>query len=336
MNETTAEKKMSVVTLDVLTDNYVSEMKLRSLSPNTVARRERSLKRFAKIIGDGSPVRLADLSSDRAKDFIAQMQARQMKYEDHPLHGNEAGPLSRLTIANQVGTLKAFGNWLNAEGFMNPFASLKSPKVPKLLIETLSDEEIAKVMSAINPATPTGARVAAMMLLFLDSGLRVGEVACAEMSNFDLDNRRLKVMGKGAKERFVPFGTKCAKALMRYIHIHRPTALKDDKLFLALDGLSLTVNAVGHIVSRLGETAGVERLHPHLLRHTFAVNYLMSGGDIETLRHILGHESLEMVKRYLHLKSAQILTRYNQQSLSPMDRMDIEMNRHFGNKRRKT
>ncbi|HEY4691557.1 MAG TPA: tyrosine-type recombinase/integrase [Anaerolineae bacterium] len=141
------------------------------------------------------------------------------------------------------------------------------------------------------------------MMLMLDTGLRISEVATARIPDLNLERRQLKVFGKGQKERIVPFGQRCAQALMRYIHMYRAKPRRDefDQVFLAPDGEPMTRNSLEHVVRRLRDASGITRLHAHLLRHTFAVNFLVSEGDLRALQLILGHESLVVTQRYLHL-----------------------------------
>ena len=132
-------------------------------------------------------------------------------------------------------------------------------------------------------------------------------------------------MGKGNKERVVPIGTVAQKALLRYIYHSRPESNNVDYLFLTLDGYHLGINGLKLMLSRLAARSGVERLHAHLCRHTFAVNYLLNGGDVFSLQQILGHSSLDMVRNYLTLTSSDIKNQHHR--FSPMDRMNIRRSR---------
>jgi site-specific recombinase XerD len=143
------------------------------------------------------------------------------------------------------------------------------------------------------------------------------------MADAQIQEGYLKVMGKGAKERIVPIGGLAQKALQRYVFHFRPEALRsdEDNLFLALDGKAVSGDAVRLIFARLAHKSGVKRFHAHLCRHTFATDYLINGGDVFSLQQILGHASLEMVRRYVTLASAQV--RVQHRKFSPMDRMNL-------------
>lgn len=326
---------MSNAQLTLLIDHYAADMKLRNLSPLTVEYKTRTLKRFVKGLAPrGERLLLKHLTPDRVKGYVAGLQSRETRYADHPIRAEKEGELTPLTVASEVQVLKAFGAWLKRERLPNPFETLKIPKRPKVFVDVLSDDEVGKLLDSVNPDTPTGARAYAMMILMLDSGMRIGEIVGTRLEALDLERRRMLVMGKGSKERFVRFGMKCAKALLRYINLFRPQPAvgQPDCLFLALDGLPLTTNAARRIVLRIGRRAEVTRLHPHLFRHTFAVNYVLNGGDIMTLKELLGHETLTTVMRYQHYKQSQVAQAYD--NYSPMDKMMTATMRRFGSRRR--
>jgi integrase/recombinase XerC/integrase/recombinase XerD len=155
-----------------------------------------------------------------------------------------------------------------------------------------------------------------MVLLFLDSGLRCAELVGAKMGDLFLSDECLKVMGKGQKERVVPFGDRTARALVRYLNL-RPEAAGDGSVFVTRDGRPMTENAVKMVFERLAKRAGVPRLHVHLLRHTMATRYLLSGENPIKLQRILGHETLEMTRRYMDMVAVQAAI--TESKVSPVD-----------------
>ncbi|MFC1926745.1 tyrosine-type recombinase/integrase, partial [Chloroflexota bacterium] len=169
--------------------------------------------------------------------------------------------------------------------------------------------------------SPTALRNHAILVTMLDTGLRASEAANITLGHLNLDDGYIKVMGKGAKERIVPIGKVVQKVLWRYITMVRPKGAQGDSanLFLTTTGAPISVNTIKLIFSRLAKASGVGRLHAHLCRHTFAINYLLNGGDIFSLQHILGHTTLEMVKHYLHFTSFQVSALHHK--YSPMDKL---------------
>ena len=156
----------------------------------------------------------------------------------------------------------------------------------------------------------------------LDSGLRVSEEANLKEGNVHLESRYLKVMGKGSKERMIPFGVSCQKALANYYYSFRPEPIHPgvDVFFLSIDGYHLSTSAVQSIFKRLAKSSGVTRMYPHLFRHTYATSYLVNGGNVFSLQQNLGHTSLEIVRRYVHLASR--IAAVKTGSFSPLDRLN--------------
>ena len=145
--------------------------------------------------------------------------------------------------------------------------------------------------------------------------VRYGALSCLwhkhggiSLSQVKLKAGCIKVVGKGAKERMLPFGKFVGMTLWHYVEDVRPQAASSDiyELFLSRGGITITTNTTKLVFSRLAKSSGVMRLHAHLCRHTFAVNYLLNGGDIFSLREILGHTTLEMVNHYLHFTVSKI------------------------------
>ena len=331
-----SENEMGKATLHMLIGFYIGDMQRRNCRPDSITTNRRVLERFARSLApSGVELRLLDVTEEKVKDYVTNLQSRQRKWDNHPYHPPIAESLSPFTVRKDVKILRGFGTWLAREGFANPFEDLDIPKVPKYMVDVLTDEEISKIFDDLNPNTAIGSRLMAMLLLLLDSGLRISELVTARIPQLDLQRKQLRVIGKGDKERVVPFGARTAQAILRYINLYRANPLRPeyDTIFLSLDGMPLTRNSLESIMGRLRKASGITRLHGHLFRHTFAVKYLLNGGDLITLQAILGHESLEVTKRYLHFTVAQKQARY--EAFSPVDRLPLEGFRRFGNRKTK-
>jgi integrase/recombinase XerC/integrase/recombinase XerD len=272
--------------------------------------------------GERSSV-LAGLGEPEVREFILYLQDRN-RWQDNPYVSNRQGKLKAISIQTYVRALRAFFNWLYKEGYTteNRLANLKPPKAPTKVVEILTEQEIPKVLGCVDRNSIAGARDYAMLMLLLDTGLRSGELRNAEVDDTNIEGGYLKVMGKGSKERVVPFGATVQKTLLRYVVHFRPEPFTPavQNLFLTLDGKPLTRNSVKMIFQRITAKSGVKRLHPHLCRHTFATNYLINGGDVFSLQQILGHTTLEMVRRYVTLASAHVTVQHRK--FSPMDRLN--------------
>lgn len=321
-----SQSEMANTTLQMMIEFYVGDMKLKNRTQDSIRTNQDNLRRFSSFVEgqQGGAPSMADLSSDVARAYVHHLQSRTRMFEDHPYRKPVDKPLSPFTIQKTVRILRGFGTWLTRDGFPNPFDELELPTVPKQIVEVLTQDEIDRVLGSINPDTVNGSRNYAMIWMMLDCGPRISEVAGLKLADLDLGNRIVKVFGKGRKERMVPFGQKTARLLLRYVQVFRPRPANPgvENVFLSLDGYPMTRGAMEGIVRRIRAASGVGKLHAHLLRHTFSVNFLATGGGLETLRRILGHESLEVTKRYLSgLSAEQVRSMYA--DFSPMDRLEV-------------
>ncbi|MFH0942338.1 MAG: tyrosine-type recombinase/integrase [Chloroflexota bacterium] len=311
--------------LEDLVKYYETYHRSEGSSPKTVKWYREVLASFVGWLKlQEKPTELGSIDQMDVREFILSL--REKRY-----HGRA---LSSSTLNNRVRALRAFFSWLNREEYTdtNILANLKPPKVAEILIEPLTVEEIDRLFSVINQKTVLGSRNAAIVALFLDTGLRLSELINLGASNVHLEQRYVKVMGKGAKERMVSFGAACQKALLHYYHHFRvePAHAGIDNFFLTLDGYPLTESATKSLMVRLANASGVTRLHAHLLRHTYATHFLLNGGDVFLLKQNLGHSTLAMVEVYRHIASreAALLS----EPFSPLDRMNLkEMRRQRRN-----
>lgn len=327
---------MNKIALTLLVDYYCKAMERRNLTEDTIITIRRALNRFVIWLpAKGETLRLVDLNDALVLGYADSLHERNTRFDNHPNHPAEAGKLSPYTVRKYIDILKRFGRWLQREGFGNPFDCLVLPKVPKTMKIPLTDEEKQALFDALNLNSEIGVRRAAMLALMVGSGLRIGEVVSAKLADLDLTRCRLKVMGKGEKERVVPFDENAAKLLMRYLTIYRvqPASAEIDNIFLAMDGRPLTRGGAESIMRRLKAATGIKRLHAHLLRHTFVTDFLLQGGDPMDVKEIVGHTSLDVTELYRHVKSEQVNERF--QRVSPFRKIEINGIRRFGNKKQK-
>ena len=301
-------------------DAYALRNRSLNLSSQTVGWYSDILRQFTCWLEQrGEPATLESISTTSVRSYVLYLQERTPPRCPRKI-------LSPSTIHGHVRALKAFGSFLHAEGYtsVNRLAGFPLPRLPHRVVDVLTPEEIKQILAAIARGTVSGFRNLCILWTSLDTGLRAGELATLKVANADLENGVLKVLGKGARERIVPMGRESQRLLHRYVAQVRPAPLHPDidELFLTDDGLPITVNAIGRMIRRLGRRSGVSRLHTHLLRHTFATNYLVNGGDMVSLKRILGHASFEMVQRYVHFTDQDLMMR--QHRFSPMDRMRVQ------------
>jgi integrase/recombinase XerC/integrase/recombinase XerD len=263
---------------------------------------------------------LDEFTLERVRDYLSYLRTRP-RYAGHPTTPQNGKTVSPHTFRHHAVVPRVFARWLYDEGYTTEhrLERLRTPKVPETIIDVLTTDEVKKLTSIETPNTPQGSRNNAIITLALDTGLRKSELTTLELNRLDLDRGVLVAFGKGAKERLVPFGFVAARALQRYLAHFRPEPAvpQFDRVFLQQGGWPLSQNTMQMLSRRIGERSGIERFHWHLLRHTFAVNYLMNGGDPFSLQRILGHTTLEMVRRYIHL--ADVHVRIQHRGYSPMD-----------------
>ncbi len=313
------------IDISALVEHFELFNKTEGKSPKTILWYNMALTQFQRFLkqSDKSTL-LGELGETQVREFILFLQDK-VKWQDNPYLPKQREKLRAITIQTYVRALRGFFNWLYKESYTgeNRLAKLRPPKAPIKVVDTLTQVEIAKILSSIDLNTAAGVRNFTILVFLLDTGLRLSELTNFELIDINIQGGYVKVMGKGSKERIVPFGTTVQKAALRYMLHFRPEPfnMTIQKFFLTLDGKPLTQNSIKMIFERLSSKSGIKRLHPHLCRHTFATNYLINGGDVFSLQQILGHTTLEMVRHYVNLASSQ--TTIQHRKYSPMDRLDI-------------
>lgn len=212
------------------------------------------------------------------------------------------GRLKLVSVRTYIRHVRVFINFCIKRGYCSDFYhDIIMPKSQQKIIEILTPDEIRQLLSCFD-GTYYGIRNRAMILLMLDCGLRASEVITVKITDVNLSYRFIKVVGKGNKERIVPLGYAAANVLDRYLQMRPPSS--SNFLFLSKSGIPLTRSVFKKLFKNLRNLSGINKLHPHLLRHTFATNYLLySSGDIYQLSMLLGHSEVATTEIYLHYAS---------------------------------
>ena len=233
--------------------------------------------------------------------------------------GDLARTRSPATVARKVAAVQTFFRYLLRRHVVdkNPAADLGSPKLRRPL-PTLCDVDAAReIVEMPDGSTAPLARDRAMLEVLYGSGLRVSELVGLDLGDVDLGSCTLRVMGKGSKERVVPVGEPCARALRAYLsfrsELRHPTAAQDERaLFLSERGKRIGVRRVQTLVHRYGALgAGRADMHPHALRHTCATHMLGGGADLRAIQELLGHSSLSTTQRYTHVSIEHLMAVYD-------------------------
>jgi integrase/recombinase XerD len=255
-------------------------------------------------------------------------------FRNHPFAKRQDRTLKAQTINDYMRSLSAVWLWLENEGYIdiNPFSRIRIPRATRTLIIPYSVEQISALLAVIDNKTPIDWRDLTMVLTFLDAGPRVSELCGLQLEDVDLNQRLLKVYGKGAKERQVPIGARVQRAMWKYAQHYRPepASPRFNNFFLTRDGMPLTRRHVGTVLRRYSEKVDLPGViySPHRIRHTFAITYLRNGGDVFTLQRILGHSSLDTVRLYLNLASVDIQAAHRR--YSPVDNLSVRLPKYKG------
>jgi len=249
---------------------------------------------------------------------------------------------SERTIQTYARSARAFFHWLVFRGTLevNPFDRVVFPKVGRPLIQTISDEEFEQLLLACAPPNETSrfaeraaVRNRAILWLLYDTGVRVSELIHLRVNDLDRKKGVITVLGKGSKERRIALGQNCLRNLSYYLDKHRPDdeelaewgSAGEDHLFLSETRQPLTKNGMEMLFKRLKERAGItgKRISPHILRHTFAMNYLLKSNDPFSLQELLGHEDLTTVLNYIHMNDT--ILQEQKRKFSPGDHLPTRM-----------
>ena len=218
---------------------------------------------------------------------------------------------ARSSIARKMSALRSFYRYLTVENLIssNPLDTSSAVKQEKRLPGFLSLEDITRMLAAPNAVTPQGLRDRAILEMLYACGLRVSEIVKLDLEQVDLEERQIRVWGKGNKQRVVIMGVPAATALSAYLKKGRPKLLKKRRspaLFVNRYGGRLVQRRIQYIVKAYAIKAGLDSsIHPHLLRHTFATHLLDGGADLRVVQELLGHASLSSTQIYTHVSQSQ-------------------------------
>lgn len=257
-------------------------------SPRTVDAYRRDLASLESFRGGPA----GDATLDELERWLASMRA---------------DGLAPSTIARRASAVRAYFRHLVLIGSKteNPAASIQLPRRARTLPRALSPAETERLIEAATGSTPRTLRDRALVELLYGAGLRVSEAVGLEKASVSIEERIVRVLGKGGKERLVPLGRPAAEAVRRYLALGRPHLDRRyrPELFLNARGGPLTRAGAFLILRRLADRAGLDpgRVHPHLLRHSFATHLLEGGADLRSVQEMLGHADLGTTERYTHV-----------------------------------
>lgn len=228
--------------------------------------------------------------------------------------------ISKKSIARKLSAIKSFFKYIYKIKVMdiNPARNIATPKLPKKLPAYLDENAIIKMMELPDNNTIEGLRDRALLELLYSTGIRLSELIQLTLDSLDLNNQTIKVLGKGNKQRIVPFGSKAKEALQKYMArrlelLSRTQVDAKSVLFLSNTGLKMYPKAVYNIVKKyIEKVSEIERKSPHIIRHTFATHMLNRGADLKAVKELLGHVNLSTTQIYTHVTIEHLKRVYNQ------------------------
>jgi integrase/recombinase XerC len=301
------------VRLADLIDSYIKAVKTqKGYSEHTVRNYRSDLEQFLgflkqKASGDGAREQEPAVESI---DFLAIRE----------YFGNLFGAARRTTVARKISAVKSFFAFLEKRGLIrnNVAADLTAPRREKYIPAYLPVDEMFRLLQRPDQSRPLGLRDLAILEVLYSCGLRVSELVGLDLRSIDFDQRLVRVLGKGNKERIVPVGKKAMTAVRNYLESTVPLRKKaggdaeTGPLFISARGTRLSTRSVANIVKKYGKEGGLMLdISPHALRHTFATHLLDGGADLRSVQELLGHASLSTTQKYTHVSLDKLMEVYD-------------------------
>ncbi|MGH9441828.1 MAG: tyrosine recombinase XerC [Thermoanaerobaculia bacterium] len=292
-------------------DEFLKHLSLqRNFSPQTLRAYRADLKSFCRFWE-------MDFANEPASATpVSRVDTLAIRSHVASLH---RAKLSSRSLSRHLSAIRSFFAWAAREGVCakNPAAGIRSPRTPKTIPRALTAQDTDRLLSAGGETAPFPERDQAIFEFLYAAGLRVSELAGVDLDDLDLSRRLVRVLGKGGKERIVPFGVPAANAIRAYLPsrgalraTHHPSQ-DGEPLFVNRVGERLTARSVARVLKRRLREAGLPaRISPHALRHTFATHLLSAGADLRSIQELLGHASLSTTQRYTHADAARLMEVY--------------------------
>lgn len=225
-----------------------------------------------------------------------------MIFKSYQLYISEHRNINKISVRTYARAVKVFYRWLYFENYIDiDINRLNLMKANKEVILPLSDIEIKGLLDIYDNSSLLNSRNKSIIMLMLDCGLRLGEVVSLQLNDIDFVNHCLIVNGKGSKQRVVPFGSALSKQLLTYFDYRNSVSSASSCVFLTKKNTDITRNTIKMLFARIKKQKSFSRVYPHLLRHTFATNYIYNGGNLEVLRVLMGHSTINITQVYIHL-----------------------------------
>lgn len=289
-------------------------------SPRTIETVKYAVTKFDNFLGGCTDVK--GVKAEDLREYIRYLQ-EQPKWFDHPTIKQDHGILTDNAIASYIRSIRSLWSWLKSEKFIdvNPFEEVQPPDITERIVDPLTPEDITKLLKVIPRHKYTGYRDGCIIITMYGTGLRISEVVDLPEDNVNFDSGQIKVIGKGKKERAVYTSASVFKANFKYHSQYRPR-VTSNYFFVHEDGRPLTRFYFEHRMQAYVKKAGITTVcTPHILRYSFAIQFLRNGGDPFTLQQILGHSTMEMTRHYLKIANSDVEAEMKQ--YSPAEQLGV-------------
>ncbi len=327
-------RRRANTTIAYALEDFIADHEGGNHSPKTIQWHRNALTLLCHFLGEERTITLvAEVDAPDISAWFAYLRKTP---------GGRGKMRGERTIQTCARSARAFFHWLVRRETIdrNPFDRVVFPKVGKPLIRIIEPEEFEKLLQACTPDHEVGpmvdraaARNRAILWVLYDTGIRLSELCGLQVEDFDRKHGLIVVKGKGSKERRIALGGNCLRNLLYYLDRHRPDeeelaewgSAGEDHFFLSETRRPITVNGITLLFARLRKRSGItgKRISPHIFRHTFAIRYLINGGDPFSLQDLLGHEDLSTVKMYMHMNDTTL--QEQKRKFSPGDHLPTRM-----------
>ena len=302
-------------------EGFLQYKTAEAVSPRTIECYKRDLNHWLAYAGD---VPINQLTTEKIRAYLAWLRT---EYKPRRIMGDNTLPLSPKTLRNIYVTLSSFFTWAQDEFQMqHPMRSIPAPKFQKKPVDVFSKDDIEALLKACDymheaqttttrkytMRRSTAKRDRAILLILLDTGLRASELCSLKIGDVDTAMGKVEVKhgvpggAKGGKGRTVFLGKVTRRAVWRYLADREDRKDLNAPLILGKFGRPMNRDGLRQLIDGLGERANIKKCYPHRFRHTFAITYLRSGGDVFTLQALLGHGSLDMVQHYARIAEVDV------------------------------
>lgn len=296
-------------------EKFLKEKEVNGLTEATLVHYKTHIQRFINFVNDCD---INKITYSTYQDYIIYCKNKIAEGSK----SSKNVKLASRTIKTYASAVRTFLQYCYDFNYIkyDIASKITMPRYQKKVIQILNDDELKRILTSFDTNTFLGIRDFFIFCIMLDCGLRLSEVTKLRYKDFDFYNGIIKVNGKGQKQRYVPFSDTLKKIFDLYVLSCKQISSKylTENLFRTIDDENISNNTICLIFKRISKKLNIS-VHPHLVRHTFATNFLLNGGDIENLRIILGHTTFYMTEQYLHFVNT--LHIKNQSKFSPLSKI---------------